>query len=367
MNILYLITGLGGGGAEKVVAGLADEMSKLGHQVKIAYLKGQVIVCPENSEIELINLGLESVKNSKVAYKNYKQLLKEFQPDIVHAHMVHANIFARISRMFCPIPKLVCTAHSNNEGGKGRMLAYRLTHHLSDLTTNVSLSASKNFEALGAVPKGGILTTYNGIDLNYFNKCKYEFNAIRSNLGADASTTIFLAVGRFHAAKDYPNLLKAFSIYLRQQERVDNLRLYIAGDGDEQARWELNALIKKYNLNNNVNLLGRREDIPALMSIANFFVLSSSYEGFGLVIAEAMACGAFVIATNSGGVAEVMGDTGILVPPQNSEALAEALKQAVSKTPLEIQENNFNARQRVEELFSLEKSVQNWLKLYEQN
>ncbi|MEG2359573.1 MAG: glycosyl transferase, partial [Acinetobacter sp.] len=55
MNILYLITGLGGGGAEKVVAGLADEMSKLGHQVKIAYLKGQVIVCPENSEIELID------------------------------------------------------------------------------------------------------------------------------------------------------------------------------------------------------------------------------------------------------------------------------------------------------------------------
>ena len=59
-----------------------------------------------------------------------------------------------------------------------------------------------------------------------------------------------------------------------------------------------------------------------------------------------------------------MGDTGILVPAQNSEALAEALKQAVSKTPLEIQENNFNARQRVEELFSLEKSVENWLKIY---
>ena len=72
----------------------------------------------------------------------------------------------------------------------------------------------------------------------------------------------------------------------------------------------------------------------------------------------------YVVATDCGGVKEVMGDIGILVQPKNSEALAEAIKQAVSKTPLEIQENNLKARQRVEELFSLEKSVEYWLKIY---
>ena len=77
-----------------------------------------------------------------------------------------------------------------------------------------------------------------------------------------------------------------------------------------------------------------------------------------------MACECFVIATDCGGSKEIMGDTGILTPPQNSEALAQALKQAVEKTSLEIQENNLKARQRVEELFSLEKSVENWLKIY---
>lgn len=364
MKILYLITGLGGGGAEKVVVDLATRMEGLGHQVKIAYLKGQVVIKPQSDRVELVYLGLENLKQAKLAYSNYKNLLDRFEPDVVHAHMVHANIFARLCRFFVKTPRLICTAHSNNEGGRLRMCAYRLTHNLADITTNVSQVASQNFENLGAVPKGGILTTYNGIDLNYFNKSKYEFNEIRSKLSVDASTTIFLAVGRFHAAKDYPNLLKAFSIYLQHQEKVDNLKLYIAGDGDEQARLELKALIEKYNLNNNVNLLGRREDIPALMSVANFFVLSSSYEGFGLVIAEAMACECFVIATDCGGSAEIMGDTGILVPPKNSEALAEALKEAVNKTPLEIQENNLKARQRVEELFSLEKSVENWLKIY---
>ena len=364
MRILYVITGLGLGGAEKVVCDLADQMSNLGHQVKIAYLTGEILVRPKNVNVDIVFLRLNAGSQLYKSSKNYKKLIQDFQPDVVHAHMVHANLFARLCRFFAKTPRLICTAHSNNEGGRLRMCAYRLTHNLADITTNVSQAASQNFENLGAVPQGGILTTYNGIDLNYFNKSKYEFNEIRSNLGVDASTTIFLAVGRFHAAKDYPNLLKAFSIYLQHQEKVDNLKLYIAGDGDEQARLELKALIEKYNLNNNVNLLGRREDIPALMSVANFFVLSSSYEGFGLVIAEAMACNTFVVATDCGGSAEIMGDTGILVPPQNSEALAEALKEAMNKTPLEIQENNLKARQRVEELFSLEKSVENWLKIY---
>lgn len=362
MKILYVITGLGGGGAEKVVAGLADEMSKLGHQVKIAYLKGQVIVYPENSEIELINLGLESVKNSKVAYKNYKQLLKEFQPNVVHAHMVHANIFARISRIFCPIPKLLCTAHSNNEGGKGRMLAYRLTHHLSDLTTNVSLSASKNFEALGAVPKHGITTVYNGINLARFHKPERSDQEMRASLGLSDNDLMFLAVGRLHEAKDYPNLFHAIEILLKQDDEHKNIHLFVVGDGDLKP--ELEKLLIDKKMNNQVHLLGRRNDIPQLMSAANLFVLSSSFEGFGLVVAEAMACNTFVVGTDCGGVKEVMGDTGILVPPRNSVDLAEALMRAINLPADEVIQNNMKAIEHVNKNFDLQIIVEKWLELY---
>lgn len=362
MNILYLITGLGGGGAEKVVAGLADEMSKLGHQVKIAYLRGQVIVCPENSQIELINLGLESVKNSKVAYKNYKKLLKEFQPDVVHAHMVHANIFARISRIFCPIPKLVCTAHSNNEGGKVRMLAYRLTHHLSDLTTNVSLSASKNFEALGAVPKHGITTIYNGIDLERFQRNEQANLEVRLALGLSDNDLMFLAVGRLHEAKDYPNLFHAIEISLKQYDGHKNIYLFVVGDGD--LRLELEHLITEKKLSTQVHLLGRRSDIPQLMSAADLFILSSSFEGFGLVVAEAMACQTYVVATDCGGVKEVMGGTGILVPPKNSYKLADAILEAIEMNNKQILENNVTAYNYVKKNFDLKVIVEKWLDIY---
>ena len=362
MNILYLITGLGGGGAEKVVVDLATRMADLGHQVKIAYLKSEVVVKPDSDRIELVYLGLESLFQSKLAYNNYKNLLDRFEPDVVHAHMVHANIFARITRKFRPVQKLICTAHSNNEGGKARMLAYRLTHKLSEVTTNVSHSASASFEQLGAVPKKGITTVYNGIDLNKFRYDPAARERLFKELDLDTDDILILAVGRFHAAKDYPNLLHAFAKI--KQKQAGNAKLMIAGDGEE--RQNIEGLISSLHLKHDVYLLGRRNDIPDLMSAADLFVLSSSFEGFGLVIAEAMASNTFVVATDCGGSSEIMGDTGILVPPQTSKALAEALNIAIEKKPNEIAENNFKARQRVEKLFSLEKSVQNWLNLYEQ-
>ena len=360
MKILYLITGLGGGGAEKVVCDLADNMVKNGHKVKIAYLTGIVVVRPEGNSIELICLNLNNISSFYSAFKSYRKILSSFKPDVVHAHMVHANIFARLSRIFVKVPRLICTAHSNNEGGKGRMFVYRLTHHLSDLTTNVSKSASRSFEALGAVPKNGITTVYNGIDLNKFRYNPAAREGLFKELDLDTDDILILAVGRFHTAKDYPNLLHAFAKI--KQKQAGNAKLIIAGDGEERPNIE--ELISSLNLKHDVHLLGRRNDIPDLMSAADLFVLSSSFEGFGLVIAEAMASNIFVVATDCGGSKEILGETGILVPIENSEALAKGLEQAMSRTEDEIRENGRLARKRVEELFSLEASVDKWLKLY---
>lgn len=116
MKILYVITGLGLGGAEKVVCDLADQMVKNGHTVKIAYLTGGKLVTPKSSDIEIIYLALNGINSFISASVKYRKLLKKFQPDVVHAHMVHANIFARLCRFFVKIPRLICTAHSNKIG-----------------------------------------------------------------------------------------------------------------------------------------------------------------------------------------------------------------------------------------------------------
>ena len=356
MKILYVLTGLGLGGAEKVVIDIADQMNNLGHDVKIAYLTGKVVVRPQSNSIQLIPLGLNSFVDFYKASKQYHKLLKHFQPDVIHAHMVHANIFTRLNRIISHNYKLISTAHSNNEGGQTRMLAYRLTHYLSDVTTNVSNKASQEFVKRHAVPANGIVTVYNGIDLKKFTYTSPTVDKLKDKI-------TYIAVGRFHAAKDYPNLLNAF-LELKNKQLHREMELLIVGQTDDVIYPKLQEFIIKNKLESIVKILGKKDNIPELLSHANCFILSSKYEGFGLVVAEAMASGTFVIATDCGGTAEIMGDTGILVRPQDSQALAQAMQQALSLTDEQISSNNIRARKRIEELFSLEKSVEKWLEIY---
>ena len=112
-------------------------------------------------------------------------------------------------------------------------------------------------------------------------------------------------------------------------------------------------------------MLGRRNDIPDLLNIADYFILSSKYEGLPTVIMEAMACETFVISTNCSGSEEIMGDTGIRVPISDSTALAEGLLKAFNLSLKEIELNNLYARERIEKIFSLKKSIETWLEIYE--
>lgn len=355
MKILYVITGLGLGGAERVVVDLADKMFLKDHEVKIAYLTGKVLVKPKAEQIEIIALGLNGRTDLVKASQRYRQLIKAYQPDIVHAHMVHANIFSRLNRIGCAVPRLLCTAHSSNEGGKARMLAYRFTNFLSDFNSNVSQEAMQSLIHHGGFSEKNLTTVYNGVDLNKFKKLTF--------IKADkpSNEIKILAVGSFNPPKDYPNLLRA--IALLRNKTKQKFKLEIAGDGN--LRPMIETLIAELKLEDIVSLLGKRADITHLLNQADIFVLASQHEGLPTVVLEAMACQCYVIATDCGGTKEIMANTGTLVPSQDSEALATALQQALVLPAEQKQQNNAKARLRIEEIFSLDASVNTWLKHYE--
>lgn len=360
MKLTLVITGLAMGGAENQVVNLADTLASRGHKVTLAYILRPEFVLPHNRQVKLVWLGgRKSIFGIMKAYINLARLVRVNEPDLLHSHMFHANILSRLLRLIIKVPRLICTAHNINEGSGLRMLAYRVTDNLADEFTNVSSRAVKAFEEKKAAPRGRMIVTFNGIDTKRFSFDPVARNKLRSELDIQ-SCKVFIAVGRFHEQKDYPNLLDAFSLLAA---RHPESHLLIVGDGE--LRPMIEQKIEALGLNGRVDLLGVRNDIPELMSAADIFVLSSASEGFGLVIAEAMACERIVIATNSGGVSEVLGGNGFLVPPKDSTALAESMAEAI-KMPSDVsKENGLKCRRYICENYSLQAAVLRWEEIYQ--
>jgi len=359
VKVLLLITGLGMGGAEKVVTSLADALAAKGHDVRIAYMTGAAVVLPMNTSIKVVSLGMVAKTDAVSAFFKLRRLIHDFQPDVVHSHMLHANILARLVRLATPMARLISTAHSSDEGGKLRMLAYRLTDALADMSTNVSAEAVAAFIKAKATWQGRMMVVHNGIATDAF-----AFNAaarvqLRQALSVDDDCRLILAVGRLHDAKDYPNLFHALA-----QLPANSLKyqLFIAGDG--LLRGHLEALAVQLGVADRIRFLGVRHDVAGLMSASDVFVLSSAWEGFGLVVAEAMACERVVVATDCGGVREVVGEAGYLVKSKDAKALAQALQTTLQLPATQSATLGRAKGQRIVALYALDTVVAKWLKLY---
>lgn len=360
MNILFFITDLGVGGAERQVVDLADRFAHMGAQVKIAYLTGEASVRPCSHDIELVGFGVDrSLSGFIKGYAKLRQLIRRFRPDVVHSHMVHANLLARMVRITTSMPRLISTAHSTNEGGKLRMMAYKITDFLADTSTNVSQEAVEVFEEKGAVPRGRMIAVPNGIDTDRFHFDAELRRTTRDAMKLSPDEKIILAVGRLVPAKDYPNLLRAFAQLDRSSRK---LSLWIAGAGELLS--DLERLADELEISGEVKFLGLRRDVPALLSAADVYVLSSAWEGLPLVIGESMASEKVVVATDCGGVREVLHDCGFLVPSKQPAALAAALGHALELSGLESVQLGARARARIVEIYSLDSSVALWSNIY---
>lgn len=361
MKILLFITGLGVGGAETQVTALADSFAARGHSVTLVSMNGETRVRPRRPDVTLVELKMRRQPFSMLAaYIKARRLIRHLTPDIVHGHMIHANIFARLLRLTTHVPKLICTSHTNREGGRLRSLIYRYTNSLSDLNTNVSESAVKSAEISGNVPRGKMLIVYNGIDTERFQSNRRARHTLRHDIQRTATAPVLLAVGRFAPAKDYPNLFAALTHVIKAKPEV---QLWIAGTGPCEPEYK--ALVNELGIRDNVTFLGVRNDVPELMSAADVFVLPSAWEGFGLAVAEAMACELPVVATDCGGVREVVGQEGFLVAPRDSQALALAMLEVLKLEEEERERLGRSARKRIVNNYSLQASVERWLKIYQ--
>lgn len=360
MRILYVITGLGIGGAETITLDIANKMVQRGHTVALYYLTGANKLA-ERMDPRIEVVGLKMTKNLcgllKALYKARK-FIRRWQPDVVHSHMVHANLFCRILRLGCQMPRLISTEHSNNIEGELRMKGYRLTDFLSDMNTNVSREATDYFIRRKAFTAAKSCTVYNGIDLTRFRPMDRQNVVIREKYGLAKNDFVFLNVGRLMPAKDHFNLLNAFE---RLSKEAVNVKLVIVGEGD--LRMKLEAYIRSKHLDKQVILAGSQFNMVDFYNASDCFVLSSVWEGFGIVLAEAMACELPVITTDAGGCREVVSDDEYVVKPKDPQALFQKMR-AIYLLSSTQRKTIGRANRKKSAYFDLEHICDQWMALY---
>jgi glycosyltransferase involved in cell wall biosynthesis len=200
----------------------------------------------------------------------------------------------------------------------------------------------------------------NGFDTAEFAPSPERRAHFRSEMGA-REEFIWLAAGRIVPAKDYPNLLRAFA---QVRAAIPAARLWVAGEAVGPEAAAVQALAAELGLGDSVRWLGLRRDMPALLDAADGFVLSSAWEGMPLAVGEAMAMGKPVVATDVGGVRELVGEACVIVPAGTPEALAQAMLALMQATPETRRSLGRAARERIQSKFSLDAKTDEWEALY---
>ncbi|MGO9317254.1 MAG: glycosyltransferase [Terracidiphilus sp.] len=358
MRIAYMLTSLGVGGAERQVVALSERMAARGHAVALVVLRG-----PQTEEwpTTLIPIRLNMRRNPVSILAGLwkaRHLLSCFQPDLIHSHTYPANMAARLLKIMFPGAAVLSTVHNVYEGSWLRMLAYRLTDPLSRHTTAVSQAAADRYMRIKAIPESKSSVLANGIDIMKFTPNPERRAGLRAEMGV-SEEFIWLTAGRIAPAKDYPNLLGAFA---RVRAFVPTACLWIAGEASGAGSAAIQAVAD--DLGDSVRWLGLRRDMPALLDATDGFVLASAWEGMPLVVCEAMAMEKPVVATDVGGVRELMGDAGVLVPAKSPESLAEAMLEMMQRTESERRKLGLAARERIAAKFSMDAKADEWELLY---
>lgn len=366
-RIVLLTPSLDYGGAEVVIVQLAKFLVSRNWTVSI------VSMLPPRAFVETVEafgatvVSLE-MKRTGLNARGILALiryLRSFQPHLIHAHMFHANVLARLLKPVLNIP-VICTVQSTMEAAMTRDraplrdLAYRFTDWGCVRTTTVAEAATKRYVQEKLVPPGRVETIPNGVDVQHFRPDQSLRDRIRRELDWNGRF-VWMAAGRLERAKDYPNLLDAFG---HVHAAHPHARLAIAGDGTLREELERRAQAK--GIATAVQFLGLRGDIVELLNAADAFVLSSAWEGTPIVLLEAGACGKPIVSTLVGDASRIVlsNQTGYLAPPRNAGALAGAMAKLLTRPQAEREAMGKSARAHIMNRFSLDATHERYLELF---
>jgi len=362
INLLYCIDSSAIGGAE----------IHLLHLVKNIDTKqfATTVICPTLKELD--SWAKQLKKYSNVVRHNtgiFSQLFlrKVYRKaDIIHFHLPspYNCLFGLVGAKLAKARRIVVTEHMprpvhSKYPFKTNLVNFNFKH--IDKVITVSEASARILQKTFSVDPSKIVTVYNGIDTSLYRPCsKEDIIYLKKTLNIDANVHVVGAIGRLTEQKGFEFLIKAASYVIC---KIANIKFLIMGTGELESK--LKHLVKEYKVQDNFFFLGYREDIHNILPIFDVFVLPSLWEAFPLTILEAMATAKPVVASSVGGIDEAVenGETGLLVPPKDSTALADAIIFLLEDKEKAL-EMGKKGRERVEKYFSIDLMIENTKKIY---
>ena len=369
--IMHIIYRLAMGGLENGLVNLINHMPSGRYR--------HAIVCLTDFTEFRERLHSESVsvvalhKKPGVDWKAYGRLwkiIKELQPTIVHTRnlpTIELNVVAALAGVPCRIHGEHGRDIHDQYGASKKFLIFRkilrrAIHHYVAVSQDLEGWLQQTVE----IPREKISQIYNGVDHTMFHVTGSGREEIFPKDFADPSHVVIGTVGRLQAVKGHRTLIQGITHLVADQPSLaTKVRLVIVGDGP--LRKSLEALVCDAGLQDVVWMPGLREDIPQILQSFDVFVLPSEAEGISNTILEAMATGLPVLATRVGGNAELVveGETGTLVPAKDPHALKNALVEFIEHPDMRTRYGS-KGRSRVEQSFSLQAMVKNYLRVYDE-
>jgi glycosyltransferase involved in cell wall biosynthesis len=371
ISITHIINGLHTGGAEMMLYKLLCQINRQRFEPSVITLIGgdNLKTRVEKLGIQVYSLGMTRGVPSLKAVVRLAKLLRQHPPDIVQTWMYHSDLLGGVvSKLFTPAPVVWNIQASNivsHPDNKVTWLTIKLCSLLSSLVPSQIISCSEvacQIHTLAGYDAKKLLPIPNGVELVNFRPDESARVSFRKELGLAPATPLIGMVARFHPQKDHCNFIQAARFL---HAMMPDVHYVLCGGDITSENSQLITWIEEAGIRSHCHLLGLREDIPRINAAMDVATLSSSFgEGFPNVLGEAMACGVPCVTTDVGDSALIVGETGVVVPPQDPTALAEGWQQLLNMTEVEKKRLSQAVRQRVEERFSLPSIVTRYEKLY---